>query len=56
MRGGSKMKKASKKRPKYEKPRVLYQYEEKDFVTKELPFVGATSNYKTYIPIQVKNV
>jgi hypothetical protein len=36
---------------KYQKPMKLNEYKEKDFVTKELPFVGATSVYKTYIPL-----
>ena len=39
-------------KPSYEKPKILNCYEEKDFVTKEMPFVGATSNYKTFIPMR----
>lgn len=38
------------KKKKYEKPKKLNEFKEKDFLTKELPFVGMTSNYKTYIP------
>jgi hypothetical protein len=35
---------------KYEKPRVISKMKDDAFVGKELPFVGATSVYKTYVP------
>ena len=40
------------KKIKYTKPQILNRFTEEDFVSKEMPFVGATSNYKTYIPIR----
>lgn len=38
----------------YIKPAVKQVYREEDFVSKDLPFVGATSVYKTYIPARIK--
>lgn len=37
-------------RPTYESPRIIARYDDTEFVDKELPFVGATSVYKTYVP------
>ena len=45
-----KTEKHSTKRSQYEKPVVKKEYREDDFIAKELPFVGATSVYKTYVP------
>lgn len=40
-------------RSQYEKPVVKREYREDDFIAKELPFVGATSVYKTYVPARI---
>jgi len=42
--------KARRASVKYEKPRVISKTKDDQFVDKELPFVGATSVYKTYVP------
>ena len=46
------MAKNNNSKPVYRRPAVIKVYRDKDFITEELPFVGATSNYKTFVPLR----
>jgi len=46
------MKTKRNKTKKYEKPKIINVLSDKELVSDNIPFVGATSVYKTYIPLK----